>query len=165
VDVTGIARPATDAGPAVAPTPADPAKALVVFDRWYVAHESRDIPALEAVLSDDVAVHSLFRTEPTRSREAAVAHFLRTTATFSGLAMELPSSAAAAADGAVLAEILFSGAFTGELTFRDRIHRGAGQRFEVPGVVVVHTRDDEVTVVRTLYDRDAWLRQIDVPCC
>ena len=40
---------------------------------------------------------------------------------------------------------------------------GAGQRFELPGVVVVHTRRDEVTSVRTLYDRDLWLRQIEIP--
>jgi hypothetical protein len=92
-----------------------------------------------------------------------VAHFLNTTETFVGMAIELVSTPAAAANGAVLAEVVFSGAFTGELTFRDRVHHGAGQRFELPGVVVIHTRGHQVTSVRTLYDRDLWLSQIGVP--
>lgn len=144
-------------------TRADHAHALAVFDRWYTAHEGRQVSALRAVLAADVKVHSLFRPEPARSREVAVAHFLRTTETFAGLAMDLVSTPACAANGAVLAEVVFSGAFSGGLTFRDRVHHGAGQRFELPGVVVVHTRRDEVTSVRTLYDRDLWLRQIEIP--
>nr|WP_275404041.1 nuclear transport factor 2 family protein [Pseudonocardia acidicola] len=139
---------------------------MAVFDRWYDAHESGDVPALREVLADDVEVHSLFRAEPARSRDAAVAHFLRTTTvTFAGLAMGLVSTPAAAANGAVLAEVVFTGAFTGRLTWRDRVHQGAGQRFSLPGVVVLRTRDGAVTSVKTLYDRDDWLRQIDVPTC
>jgi steroid delta-isomerase-like uncharacterized protein len=150
----------------VGQTTVDPADALAVFDRWYDAHESGDVPALRAVLADDVVVHSLFRAEPARSRDAAVAHFLRTTTvTFAGLAMGLVSTPAAAANGAVLAEVVFAGAFTGELTWRGRVHQGAGQRFSLPGVVVIRTRDGAVTSVKTLYDRDDWLRQIDVPTC
>jgi steroid delta-isomerase-like uncharacterized protein len=150
----------------VGQTTVDPADALAVFDRWYDAHESGDVPALREVLADDVEVHSLFRAEPARGRDAAVAHFLRTTTvTFAGLAMGLVSTPAAAANGAVLAEVVFTGAFTGELTWRDRVHQGAGQRFSLPGVVVLRTRDGAVTSVKTLYDRDDWLRQIDVPTC
>jgi hypothetical protein len=134
-----------------------------VFERWYLAHETGDTVALGAVLADEVVVHSLFRPEPVRTREAAVTHFARTTATFSELAMALVSSPAASADGAVLAEVVFTGAFTGELAWRDRVYRGAGERFRVPGVVVVRTHHDEVTSVRTLFDRDDWLRQVAVP--
>lgn len=142
------------------------ADALTVFSRWYDAHEAGDVSALREVFADDVEVHSLFRTEPARSPDAAVAHFLRTTTeTFAGLAMGLVSTPAAAANGAVLAEVVFTGAFTGELGWRGRVHRGAGQRFSLPGVVVIRTRDGAVTSVKTLYDRDDWLRQIDVPTC
>lgn len=144
----------------------DAVDALAVFDRWYDAHETGDVPALRAVFAEDVEIHSMFRPEPVRSPGAAVAHFLRTTTdTFAGLAMGLVSTPAAAADGAVLAEVVFAGSFTGQLTWRDRVHRGAGQRFSLPGVVVVRTRDGAVTSVKTLYDRDDWLRQIDVPVC
>ena len=153
----------SSSGPVPATATADPAGALAVFDSWYTAHEAGDVPALRAVLAADVEVHSLFRPEPARSRDAAVAHFLRTTATFAGLAMELVSTPAAAANGAVLAEVVFSGAFTGELDFRDQVYRGAGQRFAVPGVVLIRTRGGEVASVRSLYDRDLWLSQIDVP--
>jgi ketosteroid isomerase-like protein len=150
----------------VGDTAVEPADALAVFDRWYDAHESGDVPALREVLGDDVEVHSMFRPEPARSRDAAVAHFLRTTTvTFPGLAMGLVSTPAAAGDGAVLAEVVFAGTFTGELTWRGRVHRGAGQRFSLPGVVVIRTRGDAVISVKTLYDRDDWLRQIDVPVC
>lgn len=143
----------------------DPAAALAVFDRWYDAHESGDVPALREVLDDDVEVHSMFRPEPAGSRDAAVAHFLRTTGTFADLAMGLVSTPSAAANGAVLAEVMFTGAFTGELTWRGRVHQGAGQRFSLHGVVVVRTHEGAVTSVKTLYDRDDWLRQIDVPVC
>lgn len=141
------------------------ADALAVFDRWYAAHEAGDVPALRAVLHADVTVQSLFRSAPVCSRDAAVTHFLRTTTTFPGLEMGLVSTPAAAANGAVLAEVVFTGKFAGELTWRERVHRGAGQRFAVPGVVVIHTREGAVTHVRTLYDRDDWLGQIDVPTC
>lgn len=141
----------------------DPGEALDVFEQWYVAHEAGDIDALSAVLAPDVAIHSLFRLEPVRSRDAAVAHFLGTTTTFSPLDMGLVSTPAAAANGAVLAEVVFAGKFVGELSWRGDVHRGAGQRFSVPGVVVVRTHDGAVTSVRTLYDRDDWLRQIGVP--
>lgn len=134
-----------------------------MFERWYVAHETGDTAALGAVLADDVSVHSLFRPEPVRTRDAAVAHFVRTTTTFSGLAMALVSTPAASANGAVLAEVVFTGAFTGELAWRERVYRGAGQRFQVPGVVVIRTHDGAVTSVQTLFDRDDWLCQIDVP--
>ena len=142
------------------------ADALTVFTRWYDAHEAGDVSALREVFADDVEVHSLFRTEPARSPDAAVAHFLRTTTeTFAGLAMGLVSTPFAAAAGAVLAEVVVTGTFTGELGWRGRVHRGAGQRFSLPGVVVIRTRDGAVTSVKTLYDRDDWLRQIDVPTC
>lgn len=141
----------------------DPAEALAVFERWYVAHETGDTAALAAVLAEDVVVHSLFRAEPVRTRDVAVAHFVHTTTTFSELAMALVSTPAASADGVVLAEVMFTGAFTGELTWRERVYRGAGQRFQVPGVVVIRTHDGAVRSVRTLFDRDDWLRQIDVP--
>lgn len=147
---------------AVDPAP-DPAEALEVFEGWHRAHENRDTAALGAVLADDVLVHSLFRAEPVRTRDAAVAHFVRTTTTFSGLAMELVSTPAAAANGAVLAEVMFTGRFNGELAWRDCLHHGTGQPFEVPGVVVVHTDQRAVTSVRTLFDRADWLRQIGVP--
>jgi ketosteroid isomerase-like protein len=136
-----------------------------VFDRWYAAHETGDLAGLRAVLDPDVTVHSLFRPEPVHTRDAAVAHFLRTTTTFSDLAMALVSTPAAAADGAVLGEVVFTGSFTGGLAWRNCVHRGKGQRFQVPGVVVVRTRSGAVTSVRTLYDRDDWLRQIAVPSC
>jgi steroid delta-isomerase-like uncharacterized protein len=139
------------------------AEALEVFERWYSAHENGDTAALGAVLADDVAVYSLFRAEPVRTRDAAVAHFVQTTTTFSDLALTLISTPAAAADGAVLAEVIFTGAFTGELAWRGQLHRGAAQRFEVPGVVVVGTHHDAVKSVRTLFDRDDWLRQIGIP--
>lgn len=141
----------------------NPEDALRAFDGWYVAHEAGDIAALGAVLADDVAVYSLFRAEPVRTRDAAVAHFVRTTTTFPDLTTTLVSTPAVAADGAVLAEVEFTGTFTGELSWRERVHRGAGQRFEVPGVVVIRTRDGAVTSVRTLFDRDDWLRQIGIP--
>jgi hypothetical protein len=110
-----------------------------------------------------VAVHSLFAREPVRGREGAVSHYERTTTTFAGLAMALVSTPAAAANGAVLAEVEFTGSFTGELTWQARVRRGAGQQFRVPGVVVIWTRNGAVTSVRTLFDRDDWLRQLDAP--
>lgn len=137
--------------------------ALAVFERWYAAHEGGDTEALAAVLANDVVVHSLFRPEPVRGRDAAVAHFVQTTTTFSDLALALVSTPAAAANGAVLAEVVFTGSFTGVLTRGDRVHHGGGQRFTVPGVVVIRTADGAVTSVRTLFDRDDWLRQIGVP--
>lgn len=136
---------------------------LAVFERWYSAHEAGDVAKLGAVLADDVTVHSLFRSEPVHTRDAALAHFARTTTTFSDLVMGLVSNPTAAANGAVLAEVVFTGTFTGELTWRDRVHRGAGQPFEVPGVVVIRTDQRGVISVRTLFDRDDWLRQIGVP--
>jgi hypothetical protein len=63
----------------------------------------------------------------------------------------------------VLAEVEFTGSFTGELTWRELVYQGAGRRFAVPGVVVIGTGDGAVISVRTLFDRDDWLRQIGVP--
>ncbi|MFF3569290.1 nuclear transport factor 2 family protein [Nocardia jiangxiensis] len=135
--------------------------AVDTFARWYTAHEAGDVTGLTAVLAEDVTVHSLFRPEPARGRAAAAAHFRGTTTTFTDLTMALLS--AAAADGnVVLAEVLFTGAFTGVLSWSGREHHGRGQRLAVPGAVVVHTRADAVTSVRTLFDRDDWLRQIGV---
>jgi hypothetical protein len=113
------------------------------------------------VLDDDVRIHSMFRDQPVESRDAAVAHFVRTTTTFA-LAMPLVGGPAVADDGTVLAEVDFVGTFTGTLLWHGTEHVGAGERFRVPGVVVLHTQDDRVRSVRTLYDREDWLRQIGV---
>jgi hypothetical protein len=43
-----------------------------------------------------------------------------------------------------------------------RHHRGTGLRIAVPGVLVVHVHGREVGSVRTLFDRDDWLRQAGV---
>lgn len=150
--------PTARIGPAVSP-----AEALATFERWYDAHETRDLDALAAVLAADVAVHSMFRPEPARSRADAVAHFRRTTTVFPNLAMPLESGVAATPAGTVLAECRFVGTFGGRLTWGGREHAGNGRRFDVPGVVVLHTADQAVTSVRTLFDRDDWLRQIGVP--
>ncbi|WP_186382362.1 nuclear transport factor 2 family protein [Amycolatopsis rhizosphaerae] len=140
----------------------DDARTLEVFGRWYTAHESGDVAGLNATLGDEATVHSLFKPTPARGREAAVAHFTGVNATFSPLAMSLRHTPAAA-DGRVFAEVEFSGAFTGELTWGGVTTRGAGQGFRVPGVVVVRVADSAVRSVRTLFDRDEWLRQIGIP--
>ncbi|NIY69430.1 nuclear transport factor 2 family protein [Streptomyces malaysiensis] len=134
---------------------------LDAFERWYVAHESGNVGGLADALAEDVSVHSLFRPDSVAGREAAVAHFSRTTSTFTELAMALVSSPAVTGD-TVLAEVMFTGAFTGELTWGGRLHRGTGRRFAVPGVLAVHIRSGQVTSVRTLFDRDDWLRQAGV---
>ncbi len=136
--------------------------ALRVFGRWYAAHESGDLVELSAVLAPDVTVHSLFRQVPVQSRQAAVAHFQRTMSSFPDLSMPVVSGPVAADNGAVLAEVIFTGSFTGRLTWRDIAYNGTGEHFEVPGAVLVRTRDEEVITVRTLFDRDSWLRQIGV---
>ncbi|WP_405970771.1 nuclear transport factor 2 family protein [Streptomyces sp. NBC_00988] len=134
---------------------------LAAFGRWYAAHESGDVEGLAHVLAEDAAVHSLFRSAPVTGREAALAHFSRTTSTFSELEMALVPPPAVGRD-AVLAEVVFTGAFTGELMWGGRLHHGTGRRFTVPGVLVVRVRAGRVTLVRTLFDRDDWLRQAGV---
>jgi ketosteroid isomerase-like protein len=138
------------------------ATALRTFQQWYDAHQAADPDALAGVLHPDVTVRSLFRPEPVRGRDAAVAHFRRTLAAFPDLSMPLTSPAAANAAGVVLAEVRFTGTFTGTFVWRGTDHRGAGQPFDVAGVVVLHTDDDAVTAVATLFDRDVWLRHLGV---
>jgi ketosteroid isomerase-like protein len=163
-----MSRPGRGTSRRSAPSPGDcpgteddDGATLRVFERWYAAHESGDVDGLADVLADDVAVHSLFRAGPARGRPDAVAHFVGVTSTFDDLATELVSRPAVA-DGTVLTEVAFTGAFTGELVWRGRRHRGCGQRFRVGGVLVLHVDAGAVRLVRTLFDRDDWLRQIDV---
>ncbi len=137
------------------------AQPLDVFDRWYRAHESGDVDGLGAVLSQDVTIHSLFKPEPVRGRDAALAHFVGVNNTFSNMAITITESPTAAHDR-VLAEADFSGAFTGKLTWEGVSHSGTGQRFRVSGVVLVRITDGRVISVRTLFDRDDLLRQIGV---
>lgn len=134
---------------------------LSTFERWYAAHESGDTAGLAAVLAEDVMIHSLFRPAPVRGRQAAVTHFSRTTSTFTDLAMSLVSRPAVV-DDLTMAEVRFTGAFTGELIWAGRKHTGSGVRFSVPGVLAVHVHDHAVISVQTLFDRDDWLRQAGV---
>jgi ketosteroid isomerase-like protein len=135
---------------------------LEVFGLWYTAHESGDVAGLAAALGEDAAVHSLFKPAPARGREAAVAHYLGVNASFRRMAMSLCHTPAAA-DGRVLAEVEFTGAFTGELTWAGVTTRGTGQGFRIPGVIVVQVGGGAVRSVRTLFDREEWLRQIGIP--
>ncbi|MEU1548300.1 nuclear transport factor 2 family protein [Nocardia sp. NPDC005745] len=139
----------------------DDPETLGVFGSWYAAHESGDVAGLAAALGEDVVIHSLFKATLVQGRDAAVMHFLGVNATFSRMQMTL-CHRPAAAEGRVLAEVEFAGAFTGELTWSGVTTRGAGQGFRVPGVVVVGVADGAVSSVRTLFDRDDWLRQIGV---
>ncbi|MFD2414859.1 nuclear transport factor 2 family protein [Amycolatopsis pigmentata] len=139
----------------------DSTDSLSVFERWYAAHESRDTAALAAVLSDDVQVKSLFRAKAASGREAAIAHFLGVNETFSDLSMSLTCAPAVTRDR-VLVEVVFSGAFTGELAWQGTVHAGNGRAFEVPGVAVIRIEDGQVCSVQTLFDRDAWLSQVGI---
>lgn len=138
-------------------------RAAATFDRWYQAHESADLAALAAVLAENVAVRSLFRPAPVRGRERAVEHFKKTLQAFSDLSMPLLGPVGITAMGVVLGEVRFAGHFTGFLTVRDRRYEGERQPFDVSGVVILHTGNDAVTSVRTLFDRDDWLHQIGIP--
>lgn len=142
-------------------TRTDDSETLAVFGRWYDAHESGDLDGLAGVLASDVAIHSLFKSAPVRGRDDAVAHFVGVTSTFSDMAMAL-AHRPAATDGRVLVEVEFSGAFTGELTWNRVAHSGAGQPFRVPGAAVIRIGTGRVQSVRTLFDRDDWLRQIGI---
>lgn len=144
------------------PDEATCAPALKTFWVWHAAHEQRDLDGLRAVLHDDVEVHSLFRPAPVRGRDGAVDHFSRTTRTFAHLAMPVVAGPAAADSGVVFAEVEFTGTFTGTLQWRGTAHVGQAQPFWVDGAVVLHTDGGRVRSVRTLFDRDAWLRQIGV---
>lgn len=136
--------------------------ALETFSVWHVAHEQRDLDRLRAVLHDDVEVHSLFRPAPVRGRDGAVDHFSRTTRTFADLAMPVLAGPAAADSGVVFVEVEFTGTFTGTLQWSGAAHTGGAQPFRVLGAVVLHTDGGRVRSVRTLFDRDGWLRQIGV---
>jgi hypothetical protein len=87
-----------------------------------------------------------------------VAHYTRTASTFTGLRMPIVAGPAAGPDGVVFAEV----EFTGPLVWRGVEHAGTGRAFRVPGVVVLRTAADHVVSVRTLFDRDEWLRGIGV---
>lgn len=137
------------------------AAALATFNRWYSAHEGRDIACLSKVLASAAEIHSLFRNQPVRGRSAAVNHFRAVNETFEDLAMML-QCVPAVGDDRVLVEVEFSGRFAGVLKWRGVAHSGSGQHFCVPGVAVVHTAGAEVSRVRTLFDRDEWLRQIGI---
>lgn len=143
-------------------TRSDDAQTLEIFGRWYAAHESRDVAVLAGVLDEDATIRSLFRPAPVRGRDAALAHFVGVTTTFGDMAMAL-AHGPACAEGRVFAEVEFSGAFTGEFTWDGAARSGSGQRFRVPGVLVVHIADGRVRSVATLFDRDEWLRQIGIP--
>jgi hypothetical protein len=136
--------------------------ALGTFERWYAAHERGDLAQLAAVLAPDVTVYSMFRQVPVHSRESAVRHFQGTMASFPDLSMPVVSGPVAARNGTVLAEACFTGSFTGKLAWRGIVYEGLGQSFDVPGAIVVGTTGGAVTTVRTLFDRDTWLRQIGV---
>ncbi|MEX2291163.1 MAG: ester cyclase [Mycobacteriales bacterium] len=138
------------------------ASALDTFSVWHVAHEQRDLDGLRGVLDDDVEVHSLFRPAPVRGRDLAVDHFSHTMRTFADLAMPVVAGPAAADSGVVFAEVEFAGTFTGMLQWAGTAHIGQAQAFRVDGAVVLHTDGGRVCSVRTLFDRDAWLRQIGV---
>ncbi|GAA3526111.1 ester cyclase [Amycolatopsis ultiminotia] len=140
----------------------DDARTLDVFGRWYTAHESGDVAGLAAALGEDAAIHSLFRPEPVAGRDAAVGHFLGVRSTFGEIAMTLRHAPAVAA-GRVLVEVEFSGAFTGTLTWAGVPAHGSGQRFRLGGVAIVRVGRGRVRSVRTLFDRDEWLRQIGIP--
>jgi ketosteroid isomerase-like protein len=136
-------------------------EALDLFDRWYAAHEEADLVALGQVLAPDVTIHSLFRDEPVHTRPTALAHFQGTLRRFPDLSMPLRSAPAAGA-GTVFGEVSFTGTFSGQLQWHGNVYNGTGERFSVPGVVVLHTDGDFVTSVATWFDRDNWLRQIGI---
>ncbi|WP_241479897.1 nuclear transport factor 2 family protein [Mycolicibacterium neoaurum] len=137
---------------------------LALFERWHDAHEASDYEGLAGVLAEDVEIHSMFKPEPVAGRPAALEHFRGTVSRFTDFGMPLLSAPAASDAGIAFAEVVFTGTFTGELTWRGILHRGRRQAFEVPGVIVLHTAGNMVTSVKTLFDRDDWLGQIGVDC-
>ncbi len=134
-----------------------------LFGLWYTAHESGATDDLAAVLAEDVEVRSLFRAQPVRTRAAAVAHFQATMSTFPDLSMPVLAGPLVADDGTVVAEVKFCGTFDGPLTWAGQSHAPTHRQFSVSGVVLLHTDDNFITEVRTLFDRDEWLTQIGVP--
>ena len=127
---------------------------------WLHAHDANDPIALRAVLHDDVTVHSLFRDQPIQGTTAALTHFAATMAAFPDLVLAPIAASVDTAAATYLAEVEFVGHFSG--TWRrdgDEIH-GTGSPFRVHGALILTIRDNRIGTVRTLFDRDDWLRQI-----
>jgi ketosteroid isomerase-like protein len=141
----------------------DEQRVLRVAEAWLRAHDTDDPAALTAVLAEDVVVHSLFRTAPARGRDAASTHFRSTMSAFPDLRIEVVAAAASGRASAFLAEVDFVGHFLGRLSRPEGLVDGDGSPFRVRGVVLLTVRGDRVCTVRTLFDKDDWLRQIGLP--
>ncbi|MBX4171763.1 hypothetical protein ACRAJ3_18120 [Rhodococcus pyridinivorans] len=137
-------------------------EALSLFNIWYHAHQTFNYESLGNVLSPDVEIHSLFSRRPVAGRISALKHFRTTVSRFSEFAMPLVSPPAANGHQTAFAEVDFTGRFSGELTWRGTTHKGKHQPFRVPGVIILHTTETNVSSVKTLFDRDDWLCQIDI---
>lgn len=158
---TIAAHPGVSGGPLNRTAYNQPCSVTRLAGKWLQAHDAGDPAALGAVLHPDVEVHSLFRTEPVRGREAALSHFRGTMTAFPDLEIAVLASAADGPAATFLAEVDFTGHFSGTWARTGAVVQGTGRAFRVRGAVLLTLADDRVRAVRTLFDRDDWLRQCE----